>query len=196
MKTALVIGACLMAFALGASAQVPTPFSFYAGGALSLPNAPEGFKESFNSGYHGLVGIGYKLGPGFQLVGKAEYHKFSSDLSGFPGVDGGDANVWLFGGDGRLALGLPVAPIKPFGLLGFGLATIDQSDFSGPVTLIAAIPESYPDKQSKLYYNFGAGVEFKFGPAVNLFVQGRYVSVSSEGGSTGFVPVTVGLKFF
>lgn len=196
MKKPLLTAVCVIAFAFGVSAQVPTPFSLYAGGALSLPNAPDDFKNSFKTGYHGLVGLGYKMGPGFQLVGKAEYHKFAFDFAGLSGVDGGDSRVWMFGSDGRLALGLPAAPIKPFVFAGIGIANIKQSEFGGNQFLATELNEALPDTQNKVYYNIGGGVELKFGPSLNLFVQGRYVSVATEGDKTTFVPITVGLKFF
>jgi len=198
MKKPLLTAVCVIAFAFGVSAQVPAPFSLYAGGALSLPNAPDDFKDSFKTGYHGLVGVGYKLGPGFQVVGKAEYHKFSYnfDFAGLSDVDGGDSKMWMFGGDGRLALDLPAAPIKPFAFVGVGIANIKQSDFGGNVTLATALNDALPDTQNKVYYNIGAGVELKFGPSFNLFVQGRYVSIATEGDKTTFIPITVGLKFF
>ncbi len=196
MKKPLLTAVCVIAFTFGVSAQVPAPFSLYAGGALSLPNAPDYFKDSFKTGYHGLVGVGYKLGPGFQVVGKAEYHKFAFDFTGLSGVDGGDNKVWMFGGDGRLAFDLPAAPIKPFAFVGVGIANIKRSDFDGNVTLATELNDALPDTQNKVYYNIGAGVELKFGPSFNLFVQGRYVSIATEGNITSFIPITVGLKFF
>lgn len=196
MKKPLLTAVCVIAFAFGVSAQVPTPFSLYAGGALSLPNAPDDFKDSFKTGFHGLVGLGYKMGPGFQLVGKAEYHKFAFDFTGLSGLDGGDSKMWMFGGDGRLAFGLPAAPIKPFVFGGVGLASIKYDDFGGNVTLATARNDALPDTQNKVYYNIGAGVELKAGPSFSLFAQGRYVSIATEGNSTSFIPITVGLKFF
>jgi len=198
MKKSILTAVCIIVFALSVSAQAPAPFSLYAGGALSLPNAPDGFKDTFKTGYHGLVGLGYKMGPGFQLVGKVEYHKFSYDFGyvGISGVDGGDSKLWMFGGDGRFAFGLPAAPIKPFAFAGAGIANIKQSDFGGNLTLASSITPSFPESQNKAYYNLGAGVEFKAGPSFNLFVQGRYVSIATEGDNTTFIPITVGLKFF
>ncbi len=196
MKKSLLAMICVVVFALSVSAQVSAPFSLYAGGALSLPSAPDGFKDSFKTGYHGLIGLGYKMGPGFQLVGKAEYHKFAFDFAGLSGVDGGDSKMWMFGGDGRFALGLPAAPVKPFVFGGVGIANIKQSDFGGNLSLASSLTPSFPESQNKVYYNFGGGVELKTGPGFCLFVQGRYVSIATEGNSTSFIPITVGLKFF
>jgi opacity protein-like surface antigen len=196
MKKSLIVFFGVSMLTLSAFAQVPTPFSLYVGGALSLPNAPDGFKDSFKTGYHGLVGLGYKMGPGFQVVGKVEYHNFGSDFSSLSGVEGGNTKMWLFGGDARLALALPAAPIKPFVFAGAGLANVKQSDFTGDASLITSLTLSYPESQNKLYYNLGGGVELGGGPSFSIFAQVRYVSVSTEGDNTAFVPITIGLKFF
>ncbi len=196
MKKSLLTAVCVTFFALGVSAQVPTPFSLYAGGAFSLPNAPDGFKDSFKTGYHGMVGFGYKMGPGFQLVGKAEYHKFSYDFAGLSEVNGGDSKMWLFGGDGRYSLDLPAAPVKPYAFAGVGLANIKQSEFGGDSSLASSFTPSFPKSKTKMYYNLGGGVELKSGPGFSLFIQGRYVSIATESNNTSFIPITVGLKFF
>ncbi|MFQ6008980.1 MAG: outer membrane beta-barrel protein [Candidatus Zixiibacteriota bacterium] len=196
MKKSLIVFFSVSMLTLSAFAQVPTPFSLYAGGALSLPNSPDGFKDSFKTGYHGLVGLGYKMGPSFQLVGKVEYHNFGYDFASLSGVEGGNTRMWLFGGDGRFSLDLPAAPIKPFVFAGAGLANVKQSDFSGDLALISSLTPSYPESQNKLFYNLGGGVEFGGGPSFSIFAQFRYVSVSTEGDNTAFVPITVGLKFF
>jgi len=63
-----------------AGAQVPVPFSIYGGGLLSFPNAPTEFKDAYKNGFHGMLGLGYKVAPIAQVVGKAEYHRFGFDL--------------------------------------------------------------------------------------------------------------------
>lgn len=197
MKKLLAALLIFLAFAVSASAQVPQPFSIYAGGAISLPNSPESFKDGYKTGYHGAIGIGYKVMPTIQIVGKAEYHTFGFDFEGASGVEGGTNKMWLFGADGRFTVGVPAAPIKPFIIGGAGLANIKQSEFTGTNTLTTSILNSaIPEAQNKFYFNAGAGVEMKSGPAWSLFAQIRYVSVATEGESSAFVPITVGVKFF
>jgi len=198
MRRSFAIVGCVLVLAVSASAQVSVPFSVYAGGAFSVPRSPDGFKDSYKTGLHGLVGLGYKMGPGFQLVGKVEYHKFSYDFGffGVSDVTGGDTKIWMFGGDGRFSLGLPAAPIKPFVFAGVGLADVQQSDFGGNLILAQSLSRTFPEKQNRLYYNLGVGVELGGGPAFGFFAQVRYVSIATKGSATAFVPITVGLKFF
>ncbi|MBI5267359.1 MAG: outer membrane beta-barrel protein, partial [candidate division Zixibacteria bacterium] len=191
----------LIAFGVSASAQIPTPFSLYAGGAVSLPQSPTEFKDSFKSGFHGMVGFGWKLMPNFQAVGKIELHSFGFDFTqgglatAYPALTGGSTRIWMFGADGRYSLGLPAAPFKPFGLAGIGLAKVDQTDFSGD-PLATSFNALIPSSQSKVYWNIGAGFEFKGTPLFGLFAQVRYVSIATEGSASTFVPITVGFKFF
>ena len=196
MKKLLLTLGILVLFALSASAQIPTPFSFYAGGALSVPSSPEGFSDGWKTGYHGMAGVGYKMSPKFQLVGKLEYHNFSADVSNYPDLDGGNAKIMMYGVDGRFSLGLPMTPIKPFFFGGGGIAHVEWDEFTGTNLITSTLNSYLPEAENKFYYNAGAGVEFAFGPTMNFFVQGRYVSVATEGEKMSYIPITLGLKFF
>ena len=197
MKKLFLITVLTLACAAVASAQVPVPFSLYAGGLMSFPNAPTEFKDAYKNGFHGMVGLGYKAMPVLQLVGKAEYHHFGYDLSQIDGVSSGARAVWLFGGDLRVGLNLPASPIKPYILGGGGLARVTFTPFEGTnLSLTTALNDVLPAAQNKFYYNFGGGFEFKIAPIASLFAQVRYVRISTDNEATSFVPLTLGLKFF
>lgn len=201
MKNVLSIVAAILLISVAASAQVPSPFSVQVGGALSVPNSPETFSEGYKTGFHGTAGLGYKVMPNLQLVGKIEYHRFSFDYDADPtlaasDIEGGQTNMWMFGSDLRYAFGVPVAPVKPFVLGGVGFARTSISEFSGSDPLVTSMNDVDIEPQTDLYFNLGGGVEFKTGPAFSLFGQVRYVSVQTEGESAAFVPITLGLKFF
>ena len=202
-KTILTTLVALMLMSAVSVAQVSTPglpFSVYAGGALSLPSSPEGFRDGWKFGYHGMLGVGFNVAPRIQMIGKFEYHKFQSDLDTFGGstVDGGGFNSIMFGVDGRLNLGAPIVPIKPYALGGIGIASVSFDEYTSSDPLIASSLNSgvSTEKFSKFYFNFGAGVEFTLAPKASMFVQARYVNVATDGGSTGYIPVTLGLKLF
>ena len=196
MKKTLLIAGLVLVFAFGANAGIPSPFSFYAGGAVSLPSSD--FGTSYKTGWHGMAAGGYKFAPKFQLIGKIEMHNFSSDLADFS-LDGGTTKFTMFGADARYSLGLPAAPISPFIFGGFGLAhiTVDQFTSSSLTTVtLDLINSGLPASANKMYWNIGTGFELKSGPAWSFFVQGRYVNVSTDGGTYKFIPVTLGVKFF
>jgi len=194
--------AVLMILSAVSMAQVGTPSSpltFYAGGALSMPTSPQGFSDGWKLGMHGMVGAGKNVSPRMQLVGKIEYHKFSADVAAIaPNVEGGAINTWMYGVDGRLNLGAPVVPIKPYALGGIGIANLSFNEYTTTDTALSTALNSTVSTESisKVYFNFGGGVEFAMGPKTSLFVQARYVSIATEGGSTAFIPVTLGLKIF
>lgn len=193
--------AILIAFAAtSVSAQAPSPFSFYAGGLISLPQAPDAFKESFKTGWHGYIGAGYKAMPNLQIVGKIEYHTFAVDFDNMAGMEeysGGTNKMWMFGADGRYQFSLPSAPISPYVLGGLGFANIKQSEFEGPASLgLSLLNEAIPESVTKMYWNIGTGVNLASGPAFSFFAQARYVSILTEGESSNFIPITLGVKFF
>jgi hypothetical protein len=191
----------LLAFGITASAQVPTPFSIYAGGAISLPQSPDQFKNNFKNGWHGMVGLGWKLMPSLQAVAKVELHSFAVDfenqnlVTSAPNLAGGTNRMLMFGLDGRYAVGVPAAPLKPFILVGGGLAHISSTDYTGD-PLATSLNTDLPDPITKVYWNIGAGLEFKGAPFMGMFAQVRYVSVATDNGASTFVPITIGFKFF
>ena len=199
--------AVLMILSAVSMAQVGTPSSpltFYAGGALSMPTSPAGFSDGWKLGMHGMIGAGKNVSPRLQMVGKIEYHKFSADEAATtasigPNVDGGGINTWMYGVDGRLNMGAPVVPIKPYILGGIGIANLSYNEYSTTDTSLSsavATANTSAVSFSDLYFNLGGGVEFAMGPKTSFFVQARYVSIATEGGSTAFIPVTLGLKIF
>ncbi|MCK4632548.1 MAG: outer membrane beta-barrel protein [candidate division Zixibacteria bacterium] len=199
MKKILLTLIVLIGFALSANAQVPTPFSFYAGGALSMPASPEGFDAGWKTGWHGMLGAGYKVMPSFQVMGKAEYHTFGLESSDMGGIEGGDYKVLMFGADGRFNINMPAAPVAPFVFGGVGLANMKLSEFTGPSgteLATALLNATSPEDQNKMYYNVGAGFELKTGPSLKLFAQVRYVGIQTEGDAMAFIPITLGLRFF
>lgn len=200
MKRVLLAIALVFALTAAVSAQVPSsPFSLYVGGAVSMPQSPDGFKETYKTGYHGFAGVGFSFMPKMQLVGKVEYNTFSYDWDNneWAGLsDGGSESMLMFGADARLSIGVPAAPFKPFLFGGGGFAHMKTEEFSGTDLLLATSVNSTIEDQTKPYFNVGAGAEFKMGPAMSFFAQARYVSVATEGESASFIPLSLGLKFF
>ena len=191
----IVIAMCIF----GTTLHAQSPLTLYAGGLASIPSSPSSFTDYFKNGYHGMVGLGMKSLPYFQFVFKVEYHEFKSDPKNFTGFRTVTRGLWLYGIDGRLAIGIPAAPIKPFILAGIGLARVTSTDL---VELVGSglVPDELKKaaaiNQDRLYLNIGGGIELKFLPMISLFAQARIVKVSTRGESTEFIPITLGIKFF
>ena len=201
MKKWMFVLLALTAFGSVAMAQVPNPISLHLGGAVSVPNSPQAFADAYKTGFHGWGGLGYKFMPNFQVVGKVEYHRFALDVDANPllageDISGGHNNMFMYGLDGRFSLGLPQVPVTPYILGGAGFARMSMTDLEGSSSLVASFNEYKPESVTEMYYNVGAGVELKTGPMMSLFLQVRYVSVATEGESSSFIPISLGLKFF
>ncbi|MBU0983357.1 MAG: porin family protein, partial [candidate division Zixibacteria bacterium] len=171
-------------------------FSVYAGGALSLPMSPDGFKDNYKTGYHASLGLGYKVMPNMQLVGKFEYHTFKFNFEDGMDISGGTNKVMMFGADARYAFNIPAAPVSPYVIAGGGLASVKQSEFDTGDLLIAGFSDQAYEDQTKFYWNAGVGLSLKSGPAWSFFAQARYVNIATDGESSAFVPVSFGVKFF
>ncbi len=198
MKKILAILAILLTLSAVASAQMSSPVSFYAGGAMSFPTAPDAFKNSFKNGYHGFVGIGFHVNPVLEFVAKAEYHafKFNFDAANSE-YTGGTNKMMMFGGDLKFNPSVPGFPVSPYILGGAGFANIKQTDFEGPASLTLSIMNSVvAQDQTKFYWNAGAGANLFNGPKFSVFAQARYVSIATDNETSSFIPVTVGFKFF
>lgn len=197
MKKFWMVLALLICFTAVASAQVSSPMSVYAGGALSVPAGGDFFKNAFKTGYHGWVGVGMSTAPRMSLIGKIEYTSFSSEAAGLLGTTGGTEKILMFGVDGKFSLGLPAAPIKPFLFGGLGMANVKQDDFSNSNSLItSALNTTVIESETKFYFNVGAGLDLFSGPAFSIFAQAKYVSIATTGASTQFIPFSIGARFF
>lgn len=187
MKKLLILTVILALVVVSASAQISKPFNFYVAGGMSPQSSPDGFKDFYKRGLHGMGAFGYNMSPGFQLMAKVELHSFGFDAKTDTSLAAsflsilGDQRFLMMGGAGKFSFGLPAAPIKPFVTAGVGIAAISYEVVSSSV--------------SKMYYEFGGGAEFKMGPAMSLFVMARYVSIPLDGGSYAYMPISVGLKF-
>ena len=191
----VVITLTIMLFAAGVSAQVSAPVSLYLGGALSAPASGD-FNTGWKWGYHGWAGVGYKMAPSFQVIGKVEYHDFFFDMLDYVGVDGGDTKVWMYGVDGCFEINVPMIPIKPFVLGGGGIARVSWDEFEGTSLIASTLNATIPDPVSKVYFNFGGGLNLKLVPTLSFFAEARYVSVATEGEKMNYVPMSLGLRFF
>ncbi len=204
MKKFVLVLAILI---LGSSiaAQVPKPFNLYAGGGFTKPSKIDistieisqfdVFDDQWKSGINGFVGVGFKMMPMLEIIGKIEYHrmKFDWDRTGFSNLASGiNYQVLAFGVEGKVAMGAPASPITPYLFGGGGIAAVTFStlDLGG---LNIFIPP--PGNITKPYYNIGAGVELNLIPIFKVFVQFQTMRIATKDETTSLIPFTIGLKF-
>ena len=99
--------------------------------------------------------------------------------------NGVSGNSKLIGGtiDALYHLGDHHASVRPYILGGLGYYNV-KATFSGGSA-----------SQSKIAFGLGGGVLFGLGASMHGFAEARYMSVQTSGGSTAFVPITLGLMF-
>ncbi len=153
---------------------------FGVGGGLTSPLSD--FKDQDKTGWHGLarVDLSIPLSPvAVRVDGMYAQTSHQATYSS-------DGNTKLIGGLASVVWKVPVpAPmVKPYVLAGGGVYNVKTTAPS--LSLDTAV--------TKFAYAFGAGVNLGAGP-LHLFVEGRYVSIQTEGKAIKFVPVTAGVMF-
>ena len=181
MKRApLALFVLLFLVAAGASAQGSSGLHW---GLLGGGTLPQGDAEDvFDTGWHGggllvfnipVIPVGLRI--------DAAYHKLDPvDSAASPG----DAEILAATADVTVGFGLLV--LKPYVVGGVGYYRLDFTDES--------LPSAFSGTDNETGWNAGAGVSFRI-RKVDVFVEARYHSVSTEGESFKFVPVSIGLAF-
>ena len=173
----------MMAFATLAatrsvSAQVatilkPVQVGVALGGAIPMSD----FGKSFNSGFNltGTVGINpVGLPVGFRV--DAAYNQF-----GAKGITNVKAKI--AGVSGNVLVSMAGVGIAPYAIGGVGYYRVSSSA-TGTGTAAS----------NHFGFNAGAGLDVPLS-GFTTFIEARYNRISESGGSTSFVPVTVGVMF-
>jgi hypothetical protein len=157
----------------GASAQARGYIGF--GGGVSIPRGE--FGDVYGTGFLGQVVAGI-TGPTGKLGGRVNgtYVRHSHDT-----ID--DANVRFIGAMGDLVFspGQPEAKLRPYLLGGLGFQNGKENTTGA-------------EGETNFAFNFGAGVNIGMGRA-KLFIEGRWLSIQTEGESTSLIPLSVGVRF-
>ncbi len=142
---------------------------------------PMGDYNTFDKmGFVGGVGATYWLaGQPIGVRGDVSYSQSSHDV-------GGAGHTKIIGGMASVvyALNPASAPARIMLNAGLGFYNVKIDATGGSAS------------ESKIGFGGGAAVAFKLGTGSTRLVVGtRYTSVSTSGGSTTFLPITVGLSF-
>jgi hypothetical protein len=166
----------LLTVAGAANAQVATilkPVQIGAAVGAAIPVSDLG--NSFSTGFSvtGTIGINVPLLPiGFRI--DAAYNQFSAKGAS-------NVNAKIAGVTGNVVFGMPGVVITPYLIGGVGYYRVSSSA-TGSVA------------SNNFGFNAGAGVKLPL-LVFSAFAEARYNRVSGNGGSTSFVPVTVGVMF-
>ncbi len=177
LQSALVLGVVALAGVGSLQAQGAGRASFHVAGGLVMPIGD--FGDFAKTGWQGMGGVDFGLGGlPFMLRVDALYGQNSGD-----GAAAG-AKAKFFGGmaGGQYNIGSGPAPVKPYILAEVGM--INTKVTAG----------TFSNSSTKFSWAGGAGVQFGLG-SMHAFVEGKYLSIMTEGGSTNMIPILVGLRF-
>jgi opacity protein-like surface antigen len=205
---AAMLAFAMLAVAGTANAQVatilkPVQIGVALGGAFPLSD----FGKSFNTGYNftGTIGLNPVGMPvGFRI--DAAYNQFSA--KGTTTTNAKIASV-----SGNVVYSMPGVEITPYLIGGVGYyhvsATVAASsavamnvgfDMSGGLNIpsprfaTAATTSTASAASNHVGFNAGGGLKIPL-TGFTAFIEARYNRISENGGSTSFVPVTVGVMF-
>lgn len=174
MSTAVVVAVAALVLST-TSAQAQTGLSFGVAGGVTNPLGD--FNDGAKLGWHGMANVGYGLASGLGLRGEFFY--------GQNNLDGVDGKAKLSGGMASVTYDIQSAGgVKPYilGGVGYHKVKIDVSGFGS-------------GDDSAISFGGGAGLKFKAGSDANFFVEARYINISTDGGSTAYIPVSAGISF-
>ena len=180
----------LVLFGLGALALVTTantavaqkPLSFGLAAGVSMPMGD--MKDAANTGLNGtvLVGLGMPMLPvGVRIEGSYNRFAFSDENEAAAGEKG---NITVSSATANVTFGLPgVVVLSPYVIAGAGMYWAGCDLDNGACKT-----------QSDLGFNGGVGIKLR-ALLASAFLEARYHSIQTEGGSTNYVPITIGFMF-
>ena len=158
------------------------------GGGATVPVGEYG--RDSNAGFHfaGSVGIPTRLG-GCPVLLEALFSKTDS-------VFGYGQHTQVVGGTvGFSYVLLRGRTVRPYLTAGAGFHDVAVSWIPPSLPYPGAAPASLETRhETRPGFAIGGGASIDVGKA-QLFLEGRYIVVLTHDGSTGFVPVTIGVRF-
>ena len=172
------LGTGMLTLALAVPAQAQARGYVGLGGGLSIPMGD--FGDNYKMGWLGQVVAGI-TGPNGMLGGRIDGMYIRHSLDGT--VDGSTA---MLGANGDLVVspGSADAKIRPYLLGGIGFFNVKSE-----------VGTQEGEGVTKFAYNLGAGLRFGGSGRMSFFVEGRYLSIQTEGSSTGLIPIAVGVRW-
>jgi opacity protein-like surface antigen len=203
MKRFLLSAVLVTLLATTASAAGPLGFGVQATGAVL--NVPEPLKSVYGPGFGGGAHLDINLPIIMSIRVAGDYTTYAPDNSKLASLlaaegggnasditlEGGRINIFSVSANAKFALPTPV--LSPYITAGGGIASVSMSDLTvkyqgAPVG--SAVGSKTGTKAS---LNIGAGVELNL--VLTLYLEAKYTVIFTEGESSSFVPVSLGVTF-
>jgi opacity protein-like surface antigen len=171
-----MIAVAAIAAAAPAQGQGYNPFEIGASGGIGFPTGD--LSDIAGTGYNIAVHAGYK--PQYMPIGiraEAAWNSFS--------LESANGNVDIPAFTGNLTFGLPLGTsFSPYIIGGAGLYR-PNLDVGGATS----------DTENDFGWNIGGGIKIPLSSSFDTFIEARYNSVSTNGATLSFVPLTFGITF-
>jgi len=202
MRKTLILS--LLTIGLSSSALAAGPVRFGLHGNAAFLNVPEPLKEAYGFGYGGGAHLDINLLV-LSVRVTGDYISFPIDEGKFKAIlaagglnasdfqfDGGRIGILSFAVNGKM--GLPVPVFSPYITAGAGLASISVSDLSIRYQGQPVVSATGQKAETKFSINAGVGADLDIIVAT-LFIEAKYTVIFTEGESSSYVPVTLGITF-
>ncbi len=200
MKKLMFVAVAMLVLSTATYAAGPISFGVQATGAnLNVTGLTDVYGFGFGGGVH--LDVSLPLLFSFRLQG--DYVTFSPDNAKYAGVvfqnptgitiDGGRVNI-ISGNVNTKLSPLPLPIVSPYLTAGIGMSKIDASDldikgYNGPALNIPVVKSS-----TSFSANLGAGVDLDL-IALKLYLEARYTWIFTEGSTSTYIPVSLGVTF-
>lgn len=205
MKRTLLVLALAGLLAAGASAQVSLGWGIH-GNYAQLDVASPSISSVYGSGWGGgahldvnLMMISLRFS-GDYVTFSPDQDKYRNELARLLGnaatgysIDGGNVNILSVNANAKWSL-LPIPVVSPYLTGGIGLAQLSTGDLTVRYNGVPAGGFPKVEGETKTAVNLGAGVDLKLG-GVALFAEAKYTWILTEGSSTKYIPISVGITF-
>jgi opacity protein-like surface antigen len=107
-------------------------------------------------------------------------------------IDGGGLGIYSLTANGKMNI-VPLPVITPYFTGGIGLAWLTRDEVKTSIAGAAGATTPSATQSGCTSFNLGAGVDLSVG--ISLFVEAKYVWILTEGETSTYVPVTIGVTF-
>jgi opacity protein-like surface antigen len=108
-------------------------------------------------------------------------------------LNGGGLGIASVSVNGKMGI-LPIPIVTPYITGGLGLGWLSRNEISTSINGVAGATIPSETSSSKTMVHLGAGVDFHFG-GVALYAEAKYAWILTEGETSTYVPVTIGVTF-
>lgn len=205
MKHTRLVLLLVAVLASGASAQVSLGWGIH-GNYAQLDVSSSAITSVYGSGLGGGAHLDVNLMmitlrfSGDYVTFSPDQDKYRSELARLLGnaatgysIDGGNVNILSVNANAKWTL-LPIPVVSPYLTGGIGLAQLSTGDLT--VKYNGATVGGFPkvEGETKTAVNLGAGVDLKLG-GVALFAEAKYTWILTQGNSTKYIPISIGITF-